>query len=371
MIPRRSFLLAPAAVLAACRRRRGAAYDGYAFVSNQGAQTVAAVDLAAFAVARQIYLESSPGPILADPARPAVYVLTPESGTIYEIGSDTLNRKRRISVAQAAISMRRTPDNRALWVLCRHPRRLVRVSLETFRPEARLSLPAEPVDFDLSPDGARAAVTYGETGAASVVDFERRSVSWIPCGKNLSVVRFRSDGRQILAADVGAQALTILRVPDGRIVVRLPLAVRPERFCFNADKGQLFVTGAGMDAVAIVYPYQTEVAETALAGKAPGAMADVVGPDAEYLFIANPPSGEVTIMDIETRRAIAVVPVGQDPGFITITPDRQYALVLNRKSGDMAVIRVAAITATRAKFAPLFTMIPVGSTPVSAVVRGL
>jgi YVTN family beta-propeller protein len=371
LIPRRSLLLASAAVLAGCRRRRGVAFDGYAFVSNEGARTVAAVDLAAFAVARQIYLDASPGPVLADPVRPAVYVLTPESGTIYEIGSDTLSRKRRAAVAQAAGSMRRTPDGRALWVLCRRPRQLVRLSLESFRPEAHIPLPADPVDFDLSPDGKWAGVSFGEAGAAGLVELERGSVSWIPCGKNLSLVRFRSDNRQLLVGDSGGQALTILRVPDGRVVVRLPLAVRPEHFCFNADLGQLFVTGAGMDAVVVVYPYQTEVAETALAGKSPGAMAEVSGPDGNYLFVANGPSGEVTVMDVETRRAIAVVAVGQEPGFITITPDKQYALVLNRRSGDMAVIRVAAITATRFKSSPLFTMIPVGSTPVSAVVRGL
>ena len=370
MTTRRSFLLVPAALLSGCRRRRGVAFEGYAFVANQSARTIAAVDLAAFAVARQIYLDSSPGPMLADPVRPAVYVLTPESGTVHEIGSDTLSPRRKASVAQAAITIRRAPDGGSIWVLCRRPKLLLRLSLDSFLVETRIPLPAEPVDFDLSPNGQWAGVTYGEAGAASVVDLERGAVSWVPCGKNLSLVRFRSDSRQLLIGDAGQQSLTILRVPDGRIVVRLPLAVRPDHFCFNADNGQLFITGAGMDAVVVVYPYQTEVAETALAGKAPGAMAEVSGPDADYLFVANPLSGEVTILDVETRRAIAAVAVGQDPGFIAITPDRQYALVLNRGSGDMAVIRVAAITATRAKSAPLFTMIPVGSTPVSAVVRG-
>lgn len=63
--------------------------------------------------------------------------------------------------------------------------------------------------------------------------------------------------------------------------------------------------------------------------------------------------------------------MGGEPGFIAITPDEQYALVLNRRSGDMAVIRIAAIRATRTKSAWLFTMIPVGSRPVSAVVLGI
>jgi len=347
------------------------AFDGYAFVANQEGRTIAAVDLTAFAVARQIYLDAAPTAVLADPGRPAVYALTPDSGTVHHIGSDTLAVRRKANVAQSCVAMRHAYDSRALWILCRRPKQLVRLSLESFRVEARIALPAEPFHFDLSPDGEWAAVSFGETGAAGLVSLARRTCSWIACGKNLSLVRFRSDNRQLLVGDAGDQTLVILDVPNGRVIVRLPLAVRPDQFCVSSDQGQLFITGAGMDAVVVVYPYWTEVAETALAGKSPGAMADVSGPDAEYLFVANERSGEVTIIDVDTRRAIAVAPVGQEPSFITITPDNQYALVLNRASGDMAVIRVAAITPSRTKFGPLFTMIPVGSRPVSAVVRGV
>jgi hypothetical protein len=52
-----------------------------------------------------------------------------------------------------------------------------------------------------------------------------------------------------------------------------------------------------------------------------------------------------------------------------VTPGDEFALVLNRKSGDIAVIRLGAIKNDRKKSAALFTIIPVGSKPVSAVVR--
>jgi hypothetical protein len=61
--------------------------------------------------------------------------------------------------------------------------------------------------------------------------------------------------------------------------------------------------------------------------------------------------------------------VGTEPSSITITPDDQYALVLNQASGDMAVIRIPNVTrAARSKKGPLFMLIPVGSKPVSAAV---
>jgi DNA-binding beta-propeller fold protein YncE len=124
-----------------------------------------------------------------------------------------------------------------------------------------------------------------------------------------------------------------------------------------------------------VYPYHSpEVAETVLAGHAPGTMAA----SAAFLFIASPLSGTVSILQIATHRVIGVVSVGSDPGFVAVTRDDEYALVLNRKSGDVAVLRVGAIGASKdilprdsLKKAALLTVIPVGSRPVSADVRGV
>jgi DNA-binding beta-propeller fold protein YncE len=159
------------------------------------------------------------------------------------------------------------------------------------------------------------------------------------------------------------------------VVVRLPLPLAPRHFQFNSDGGQLFVTGDGMDAVVIVYPYRTEVAETMLAGRAPDGMA-VTDPPDSYLIVTNPQTNSVTVLDFDNlgKKLVAVVQVGEEPRHVLITPDKQYLLVLNQKSGDLAVIRMYALTnqdaSRRYKPTPLFTMVPVGERPVSAAVVG-
>jgi len=364
LFDRRTMLLGPLA-LAGCRRRKGSGFPGYAFVANQEGQAVAAVDLTTFTLARHIRVEGTPTQVVAHQAR--VFALTAENCTVHEISAPELAFRRRTRVGRTAVSMRLAPQGGGLWVLCREPGQLVRVPPEE-GVLARIDLPAEPVDFDLSSDGRWAAVSFGAAGSLAFADLvEGRCQAPVMVGRPVSRVRFRFDSKVLLAGSAEERTLSILEAPAGRLLVRLPLAVQPESFCFKSDGGQLFITGAGMDAVVIVYPYSTEIAETVLAGKAPGAMAA----SATYLFVANPPTRDVTILDIETRRAIAVAAVGDDPGFITLTPDEQYALVLNRRSGDMAVIRLATITAKRARSAPLFTMVPVGSRPVSAAVCGI
>jgi YVTN family beta-propeller protein len=149
------------------------------------------------------------------------------------------------------------------------------------------------------------------------------------------------------------------------------LAIEPRRIATKPDGGELYLTGDGLDAVVVLYPYLAEVGETVLAGRHPSAMAAVSTPDQAFLFVANPDAGNVTILDITTHKMVGAVPVGKDPNFLTITPDGQYALVLNRASGDMGVIRVKAVVRNRGKSAPLFTMIPVGSRPVAAAIRAV
>src|SRR5258708_1710293 len=89
-----------------CARRRGRGFPGYAFIANAGARTVSAVDLNAFVLARQIGLDAAPSMVLRSSLRPAAYVLTPESGAVWEIDAAKLTVARKTRLEGPALSMR-------------------------------------------------------------------------------------------------------------------------------------------------------------------------------------------------------------------------------------------------------------------------
>lgn len=367
----RRALLTGAGALAGCRRRKGSGYDGFLYVANQQGRDVAAVDLATFTVSRRIGLGAAPGSVVGHRGRHAAYVLCPGEGVIHEIDAAAAIR-RTARLGAPASHMRLDPAGDALWVLCRGPHTLVRVPLDPFRPAARIWLPAPGDDFDLSRDGV-VAVSFRRENRIGLASARASAIeTTIGAGGEPSAIRFQSDGRQVLAGNRAGRTVTVADVRNGRAVVHLPVPVEPLNFCFNSDGGQLFVSGPGMDAVSIVFPYSTEVAETILAGRGPESMAASSNPD--YLFVANPGAATVTVLNIETRKLVAVAGVGADPGQILITPDGQYALVLNRGSGDLAVLRTASLRIAadgktrRYTAPPLFTLIPVGSKPVSGAV---
>ena len=205
------------------------------------------------------------------PRAQAVYALTPETGFIHEIRSDTLAFSRKAQVASSAISMRLSGDGEYLYVLCDRPKRLVRFQTASFRTDLQAPLPAIPVDFDVDPEDKWIAVSFGtERALGFAAAGERALLPLVKTSGDIGKVRFQGNSGQLVVANLSERMLSVYQVRSRRLVVNLPLAVRPDNLCFNADGGQLFITGEGGDAVVVVYPYFTpEVAGTVLAGHAP------------------------------------------------------------------------------------------------------
>jgi len=361
---------------AGCRRRKSAGFNGYAFVANSEGQAVAAVDLTAFAVTRHIGLEANPSDLVVHPSKPVLYVLLPRVGILQEIDADQLQPRRKLRLSAVPSALRLSADGEALWILSAEQRQILQVDTGRMLVKTRTSLPAAPVDLDFPPPGpsdrGQIVVSLAGNGRISFVSQSTGKLeNTVDVGGSLGGIRFRADGDYLVVADRGSRELVMWDLVGNRMAVRLPLAVRPDVLCPKPDGGELYVTGEGLDAVVSVYPFLTEVGTTLLAGRAPSFMATA----GAYLLVANPKSNDVTIISTRNQSVVAVAPVGKEPCFIAVTPDDQFALVLNRESGDMSVLRIEALATRRprsmAPAAPMFTMVPVGSRPVAAAVRSL
>lgn len=377
----RRALIAAAAFSAACQKPKATGILGYCFIANYTGRSVSVLDLSRFRVRTHIPLDAAPCEVVA-PVKPArAYVLARENATVYEIDAVSLAVSRRIRLGNEAASMRLSRNGDSLWVLLRDPAALVEVPIASMRAERRITFPAPPDAFELSRETADACILTRSGRTLAIASLDEASLTrTIVSTTEPSLVSFRSDGRHLIAGSEAARSVTIYDTGTGRTVVTLPLGLAPRHFCSTRDGGQLYITGDGMDAVVTVYPYRTEVAETRLAGHAPAAMAVSEAAPGNttpaLLMIANPDADRVTVLDVETGKLAALVQVGRGPGQIVITPDRQYALVLNENSGDVAVIRIFSLAGNqtgggrvkRYKSAPLFTMVPVGEKPVGAAV---
>jgi hypothetical protein len=357
--------LSTAVSLSACRKE-AKLFAGHALVVLGQSRFVSLVDLAAFALVTKVEFPAVVTQLVRHPQHNAVYALSPEEGQVFEYDFARRGITRRLRLPGPALEMRADPNGPSVWISLTEPKSLVEVSLETLQVTRRAPLPGLPLSMDISPYRTHLAACLEGGGVAIVTERDHDSVRTLRVNERFGLVRFRSDGRQLLAANHSGRCLSVFRGADAQPVVDLPVAMEARHFCFKPDGGQLFVTDGVGDGVAIVYPYTTEVDRAVLAGKSPGSMAACSA--LPYLLVANRLSSDLTILDMITGRLVAVVPVGNAPGYVAVTPDQQYALVLNEGSGDMAVIRLAAVRSRRNKTAPLFTMVPVGESPQSMVV---
>jgi DNA-binding beta-propeller fold protein YncE len=357
----------------ACARKKVVGYPGYALVTTGGENSLTVVDLLSFQVSKVVELGASPTAVVSSADGTRNYVLTPGNGTIHFFNGQ-LGKVAAQQVADSLSEIFPRPGGKSLLALATgRQNQLVEVDAESLAVLRRHDIAATPVSLDVSSTGY-AAVSTGKAGGVELINLATGERTRRQLSGEIGTVRFRSDGRMLLVASYHDRSLTALDLPALRTVADLPLAMMPENLCFSADNGgQLFISGAEMDGVAIVFPYQImEVEQTVLAGRTPGVMACSSTPP--YLFVASRDVSNISVLSVDTRKTIGVVEVGRKPGFVAITPDSRFALVLDEQSGDMAVIHIPSITshkltpgmALSTRVGPLFTMVPVGSEPVSA-----
>jgi YVTN family beta-propeller protein len=371
VLSRRSLLVTGlAGGLTGCASRTKNAYVGFAFVATRDSGDIAIVDLAAFSLEKKRIKPSGRPVQLIDVPGQDFLLSVSDNGAVEEVSVTETSITRKLKSPLAPESVWLNHDATTIWGLSPDHKTLLAVDRATFNTRAQWTLPARARTIAVSPGSPHVAVSFeGANDIGILRDSSEKEFLISKIDQTPGQLRYLKNGSMLIVTHDQERQLTMVDSASGKIVVALPLPIRPENLCFNSDGGQLFITGEGLDGVVVVYPYQSQVAATLLSGKSPGPMA--VSRQPQYLFVTSPSTDTVSVLDVRTQKLAAVIAVGNNPRCIVFTPDSQMALVLNQRSGDMAIIRLGNIVSKRQKTAPLFTMIPVGSAPVAAVVRSV
>ncbi len=376
---RRAFI-AGVALLAGCSRKRAARYRAWLFIASASEKAVVVSDLASFQRSGSIPLGATPDQVLS--TRGSVFVVCRENQTIVRI--DALRREVNATIplggriAGAAL----TNSGAILAVALSQPASIVLIDTASTKIVQRTNLPGIPQAIAAS-DNQAAVILTANSGSR---DSARLTRVGIPKGEILGVsdvnagalssLDYRKDGQTIFVGAPDARQLISLSTDSGAVLARLPVPIRPARFCVDGTGGQVFVTGADQDPQLVIFsPYQNQVDQTLYAGSALYGMA--VAPNRNLLFLSNPDTGDVTIVYIETRRIAASVRTGGNPREILIALSdglEEYAFVVDGSSGDVSVIHIPlvlhkpgdAIIAEPPK--PVFAVFHAGADPQSAVI---
>ena len=383
-VSRRSFF-ASASFLVACSRKRAPRYQAWMFVASAAERAVVVSDLSSFRRSGSIPLGVVPDQVLS--ARGKLFAVCSASQTVVRIDplSRAVTAKVDIGGKIAAAALTTTADY--LVIAAGPPHFVVVIDTSTFRIAHRTELPAAP--RAIAAAQAQAAIvlepsqsvrttkagTSARIARIAVPGGDLLGVSTIDAGP-LNAIQYRKDGQTVFVAAPDARQIVSLDAASGSVLARLPVPIRPARFCADGGGGQVFVTGADQEPQLVIFsPYQNQVDQTLYAGRALFGMA--VAPVLNLLFLSNPRAGDVTIVEIETRRVKASIRTGGRPGEILIGPsagEEDYVFVVDEDSGDVSVIHIPAVLHKRGDAIvaeapkPVFAMFHGGAEPQSAVI---
>jgi DNA-binding beta-propeller fold protein YncE len=217
-------------------------------VAVSGEQSLAVVDLLRFQLRDPIPLGAAPTAVVSAARGGGSYALTPSTGSVHLIDA-SLKRVGGRKLAQELSEIQLSPTGPLLAVSAQS-REIIAADPHTLQPVHRIKVGAR------GPEGGAIAIDVSERGDIAVSAGPERTVSLfgVDGSQRTTAVagepgqlRFRRDGNLLIVTRPADRVLTMLSVPDLRVLAELPLAMEPRNLCFDPYGGQLFVTGPGMD----------------------------------------------------------------------------------------------------------------------------
>jgi DNA-binding beta-propeller fold protein YncE len=379
--PSRRAFLATAGIVAgsafsACSQQRAKRYRAWLFMASAAEKAIDIADLAEFKHSGSIPLGGVPNQVLS--ARGKLYVVCSAERTIVRINPFNRRITGRIAAGGTIAGAVVTSDGAFLALALSQPSAIVLIDTATDAITHRVPLPHPAQSIAGSAKQVAALLDSGDIARVSVPEGALLGIT-SSGGASPTAIDYRKDGGTLFVASPETREIVSFDATSGAMLARLPVPIRPARFCTDGTGGQVFITGADLDARLVIFsPYQNQIDETFYAGHSLFGMA--VAPVWNLLFLSNPDAGDVTIVNIETRKIVSSVSMGGKPREILIaaSPDgktpEEYAFVVDSETGDVSVIHIPVVLHKSGDAfiseppKPVFAVIRSGARPQSAVI---
>jgi YVTN family beta-propeller protein len=247
------------------------------------------------------------------------------------------------------------------------------VDAKTLRVTGNIPLTAHPNNVSISRDGRHVYVAISAApGCVDVIDTtSMQKVKSIPIKGAVHNTFVTPDGRYVVAGSIAGKVLTVIdsKTEEPAWSLNFENGVRPIAFEKNPDgsTGRMFVQISELHGFAVVdFAARKEVNRIVLPD-VPGAVKNTEGvqgspshgigisPDGKTLWATSKWYGYVFAYAMPDLKLLGGVPVGEDPDWLTFTPDSKSMYVACAGSNFVAVVDVAA--------RKVVTRIPVGFVP--------
>jgi YVTN family beta-propeller protein len=178
-----------------------------------------------------------------------------------------------------------------------------------------------------------ATVAEGGTTGHEVAASPDGKTAYVPIYGNSGVGKPGTDGRNMVAIDIASRKV-VGNVDFGH-------GVRPHCAVIGPKDGMLYVTTELDQSISIIDPKTLKIVGTIPTGQPESHMLAIT-PDGKRGYTANVGPGTVSVLDMENRKTIAVIPVSGEVQRIAISTDGKLAFTSDQTKPQLVVIDTAS-----------------------------
>lgn len=181
----------------------------------------------------------------------------------------------------------------------------------------------------------------GKTRAAVPVEGDTgHEVAASPDGRHAFVPIFGSGG--VGSPGTDGAVVRVIDLVAGKLVhsIEFTKGMRPHEAVFNPGDGLLYVTTELDDSVTVIDPVQLKIVGRVPTGQPESHMLAITR-DGKRAYTSNVGPGSVSVLDLENRRTIKVIPVCDVAQRISLSPDDRWVFTADQLEPRLAIIDTA------------------------------
>ena len=303
------------------------AFGAEMWISNEKDDTLSVIDIETLEVVRTIPTGERPRGITFSKDYSVLYICASDSDTVQVMDPETGAILHDLPSGEDPEQFVLHPDNRRLYIANEDDAITTVVDTETRRVIAQIDVGIEPEGMAVSPDGKIAITTSETTNMAHWIDTETEELfANTLVDSRPRHAEFVKEGTELwVSAEIGG-TISVFDVATQTEKAKFgfeikgvhPDRVQPVGFELTKDEKTAFVALGPANHVAVVNADTFEVEEYILVGKRVWHMD--FSPDGKLLFTTNGVSGDVTVIDVESREPIKTIKVGRFPWGAAVRP---------------------------------------------------
>ncbi len=280
-------------------------------------------------------------------ASPFAYITNEGSNSISVIDTTTNKVTATIPVGSNPIGVAVNPNGTKVYVVNDHSNDVSVIDTATNTVVATVPVGSSPQGVAVSPNGKKVYVTNLASNGISVIDTATNTVvSTVKTGRNPTGVAASPDGKKIYVTNSGDKTVSIIDTATKAVISTVSVGKSPKEIAVTPDGTKVYVANFDSSSISIIDPTTNSVTATVKVEGSPFGVA--VNPEGTKVYVTN--NGKyfstVSVIDTATNTVTATIPVGPNPAGVSVTPDGTKVYVAINLCNTVSVIDTATNTVT-------------------------